>query len=156
MTPTCSTCLKPRPTEAESATHNHDGRGCVEVGCSFFAERCWTGEDEEAPSAEHVREGLDYWKARAERAEAALLEARRTGLPRLWLLKRREDPADVAYDETVGMVVRALSAHQAREIASKEARDEGAEVWRDPQRTVCTELGLSGPHGLILHDFKAG
>lgn len=59
------------------------------------------------------------------------------------------------YDCAHGFVVVAKSYKQARELASKDAGDEGAKTWLDPKTSTCTLLTPTTP-GIILKDFNAG
>ncbi len=56
---------------------------------------------------------------------------------------------DCGFDEANSMIVRAHTEEDAREFASRAARDEGAGVWLDPNLTNC--LDIDGfPDGVVL------
>lgn len=78
----------------------------------------------------------------------------------LFLLERWPTGADtVSYDECDGMVVRAATEERARELASMQAIDEGADAWRNPKLRGCKLLGagLPGePEGVVLRDCRNG
>lgn len=71
---------------------------------------------------------------------------------KLWLLKRINEAT--RYDEYFGHVVRAPNEIVARALCPH--GDEGAEFWSDPEKTLCTELPVSGDMCVILSDFNAG
>lgn len=77
---------------------------------------------------------------------------------KLYILKPREkDPNwEPWYDKTFGVVVRANSVKEAREIASSKGRGgEGSKVWLTSKHVICEELKQDGEAGLILQDFAA-
>lgn len=86
---------------------------------------------------------------------------------RLWIL-RPVDPSSPrfeAYDTTHGIVVRAETEAEARQLADSCAGDENDSVWYVgpdqhawlcPSVTKCEELTPDGMPGVILVDFKAG
>jgi hypothetical protein len=63
------------------------------------------------------------------------------------------------YDKAFGFVVRADDEKQARELASKEAGDEGAKAWLNPQQSLCEIVGDAVGNGeeaqVLLRDFAA-
>lgn len=59
------------------------------------------------------------------------------------------------YDKCFGVVVRAKTVEQARELASESAGDEGKEVWFDATLTRCEELTNEGEPGRILVNFAS-
>jgi hypothetical protein len=74
---------------------------------------------------------------------------------KLYVLRRPDDQLPT-YDAAFGFVIRAVSAEEARLIASGGAGDEGKDVWLDPTRTRCEELTQDGDPEVILQDFNAG
>lgn len=72
---------------------------------------------------------------------------------KLYYLERTET---CGYDETQAFVVRAFSAREAREIASKNSGQEEKEVWLSCSESTCRSLKQDGKAGVILQDFKAG
>jgi len=77
---------------------------------------------------------------------------------KLWLLRPHDnDPAweRPSYDKAYGFVVRAATAEIAREIASRDAGDEGAAVWLDRSHSACVELTQQGSPQIVLRDFNA-
>lgn len=73
---------------------------------------------------------------------------------KLFLLKRRKnDPA--GYDEMRGCIIQAENEKQAREIASKNGRDEDRSIWTSA-RTVCNELKPGKVSKFILGDYLHG
>ena len=73
----------------------------------------------------------------------------------LYLLERKDDDA-VRYDEALGLVIRAQSVDQARDLASKNCGDEGPAVWLDANLTTCRKLLESGKSKVILRAMRAG
>jgi len=55
-----------------------------------------------------------------------------------YLLKQKPD--EPGWDEADGFVVQCDRAKEARQIASENAGDEGAEVWLDPKRSTCEKI----------------
>jgi hypothetical protein len=85
---------------------------------------------------------------------------------RLYLLRPIDDEADPWvpwYDKCFGMVVRAETRQQAREIASKEGCDEVAtwqaekwpNPWLDPDLSTCEQLWRAGDPGVIIQDVHS-
>ena len=68
---------------------------------------------------------------------------------KIWLLKQPE----FNYYYIAGFVMAAISEKQARLLASKEAGEEGAEIWLDPARSTCEELTANRAKGFILRDY---
>jgi len=65
------------------------------------------------------------------------------------------------YDDFAGMVVRADSPTLARATARGTAlprlqNTEEADVWLDPERTICIAVNPEGEEDVILEDFNAG
>lgn len=60
------------------------------------------------------------------------------------------------YDCAYGFVVRALSAEEARIIASTEAGNEKPESWLNEAKSSCRKLERDGKTGIILRDYNAG
>lgn len=60
------------------------------------------------------------------------------------------------YDKVFGVVVRADTAQEARELAAGNCGNEGREPWLDEDQAQCVELTADGPAGIILTDFSAG
>lgn len=75
----------------------------------------------------------------------------------LYLLERSRISA-AGYDEAMGFVVAASNPDEARELASKQAGDEGAAAWLAPSLTTCREIGSGETQtsGVILRSFNAG
>jgi len=61
------------------------------------------------------------------------------------------------YDKMFGIIVRATTAKEAREMAQSEAGDESRnkEVWLMPQLTTCELLKVTGEKGMVLRDYWA-
>ena len=89
---------------------------------------------------------------------------------RLWLLRpiddlpKETDPWRRWYDKCFGMVIRAESESQAREIAAHGTDDvnhchyrgdEGPDPWLSPELTSCTELTSDGTAEVVMIDFHA-
>lgn len=84
---------------------------------------------------------------------------------KLWILKPHDgliygnpyppktSPWYSIWDCSHGMIVRANTEEQARQIASDHHGDEGAHAWIDPKYSTCVELPAEGDPGLILLDF---
>ena len=72
---------------------------------------------------------------------------------RLFLVKRIKP---TGWDETNGVVVRANSPSEARELAASSRGDEGEDTWRNPELTTCNVLSKEGEPGVIIIDFHAG
>jgi len=73
---------------------------------------------------------------------------------RLWLLCWKMERGDVPIDCTHAVLVRAPTAREARERASKRAADEGSAVWLDPKRSSCTVLKAEGPSRVIYVAYQ--
>ena len=73
---------------------------------------------------------------------------------RLYALDRSTTTS--GYDEAFGFVVRAISAREARRLASEQAGDEGADAWLDSKKSTCEILRDRGKVGVIIRDFNAG
>jgi len=60
------------------------------------------------------------------------------------------------YDVATGFVVRAPTPKAARQLASKNAGDEGASAWID--YATCKKVGVAtrNTKGIILRSFSAG
>lgn len=77
---------------------------------------------------------------------------------KLWLLTRVKGAAtwrEPLYDAFDGHAIRAATEDRARELANQKAADEGR-IWLDPEKTLCRELTVDGPEGIVLSDFNAG
>lgn len=59
------------------------------------------------------------------------------------------------YDKCFGFVVSAESEEEAREIASKSARNETAKAWLSLKESTCTELAPTVKSQIIIRDFAA-
>ena len=86
----------------------------------------------------------------------------------LWLLKARDtleygnDPWSPWYDKTFGMVIRADSEKEAREVGQHKCKHndeckEGitTEPWIDENYSTCIQLSYEGEKKVILEDFMA-
>lgn len=63
----------------------------------------------------------------------------------------------IGWDENRSIVVRADDETQAREVAAKNAADEGPEVWRNPGVTTCEVVDPDAEvSDVIAIDFNAG
>lgn len=62
----------------------------------------------------------------------------------------------VGWDENRRMLIRACTEESARLIASQNSRDEGSEVWKNPNCTTCVIIPVQGESGLLMADSKAG
>lgn len=72
----------------------------------------------------------------------------------LYLLERT---GYVDYDTTSGLVVRAESPEEARQIAAgRLAGDEDMDEWLRADSSTCVALMSDGPSEIILRDFRAG
>lgn len=75
---------------------------------------------------------------------------------KLFILEAKEDlehsPWKSWCDKTFGMVVRAVSAKKAREIAADSHNDEGREAWLNPEFSSCEELKTTGKTEVIISD----
>lgn len=60
---------------------------------------------------------------------------------------------DLSYDKACSFVVRASSGSHARQLASEQAGDEGAETWLDASKTLCQAIDPNGPPGVLCRDF---
>ncbi len=74
----------------------------------------------------------------------------------LWILKQKPVQEGGGWDELHGIVVRVHTAHQARQIAAREAGDEGATIWLRPHTSTCTRLHAEGRVGVIIKDLRYG
>ena len=77
---------------------------------------------------------------------------------KLYILRPRENNSNWEpwYDKTFGVVVRASSVKEAREIASTKGHgDEGSTVWLTSKHVICEELKQDGEAGIILKDFAS-
>lgn len=63
-----------------------------------------------------------------------------------------KDPWNPWYDKAFGMIVRAETEAQAREIASENCWDEGAKAWLNTTFSTCSELLQDGPVEVIMLD----
>ena len=66
----------------------------------------------------------------------------------------RTDEAD--YDEAAGFVIVAPDRETARTLASREAGDEGADIWLDPHLALVHQVGLAAAterEGVLLRDY---
>lgn len=73
----------------------------------------------------------------------------------IYLLKR--DDEQIGYDEADSFVVAALGVRAARELAAKDAGDEGDEAWLEAGRSTCRKLGEgSVKAGVVVRSFNAG
>lgn len=85
---------------------------------------------------------------------------------KLWLLKPVEglakdnDPWEMPYDKTDGVVVRAECETDAREIAVEAGGDEMTiameSPWLNPRYTTCTVIDKKGPAEVILYSYVNG
>lgn len=57
------------------------------------------------------------------------------------------------YDRCLGVIVRAETEEQARELAAKNAGDEGMSVWLNNIHTKCEELTGEGKAETIMINF---
>lgn len=88
-------------------------------------------------------------------------DATEPGPKKLWLLqsipaevaKARVDPWDPPYDCMFGVVVRAGSEQEARQLASGVAQDEGRWPWLASELTSCIELSPDGEDAVILKNI---
>lgn len=78
---------------------------------------------------------------------------------RIWQLrpyKPTEGPWVPWYDKCFGFVVLAESAKEAREMASAEAGDEGADAWQSGSLSSCVEIDtLELCAGILMRDFHS-
>ncbi len=86
----------------------------------------------------------------------------------LWILKPIFDPPpdgpecwDPWYDCVFGMIIRAKTEEQARQIAKTNEGSEGSSSyhprpptspWLDPEYTTCEELSIEGTADIIIAD----
>ena len=71
----------------------------------------------------------------------------------IYIIKRTDA---IGWDEYEGFVVVAKNEQEAREIASKEAADEGEDIWFNHAYTRCEVVDtLVGPR-VVLSSFNAG
>jgi hypothetical protein len=84
----------------------------------------------------------------------------------LWLLEPKDDlinsPWKPLYDKMCGIVVRAVTVQEARQIAHDNAGDENyedtehkGEPWLDKNISTCVELLPEGKSGVILRDVAS-
>jgi hypothetical protein len=59
------------------------------------------------------------------------------------------------YDKAFGVIVRADTEEEARDMASECRGDEGKAVWLDESKTTCVELTPDGEKEIIMVDFAA-
>ncbi|MEI6296065.1 MAG: hypothetical protein WCO84_00260 [bacterium] len=73
----------------------------------------------------------------------------------IWILTNK---MKVEWDSVSGVIVSARNAKQAREIAAKNARDEGPDTWKNPCKSSCKSIGIShrSNQKLILQDILEG
>ena len=74
---------------------------------------------------------------------------------KLWLLGRIWDKGPYM-DYNNGFVIRAQTEQIARILASREAADEGPEMWLLNTHSYCVEIPVWGNEEVILKDFNAG
>ena len=60
------------------------------------------------------------------------------------------------YDEAQSMIVRAIDPAEARQLASEAAKDEGADVWMNRQKSTCKIIKRKGPAEVLMVDMRAG
>ena len=58
-----------------------------------------------------------------------------------------------SYDCAELFIVRAKTEAQARQYASEDHGDEGAQVWLDPAYTRCELVGIAGAPGVIVREY---
>ena len=74
---------------------------------------------------------------------------------KLWALKINED--NIRYDMTIGFIVRADTAEEARKLAGES--DEGwgdNEGFLDPEISTCDEVKVEGIPGIVFISEKDG
>jgi hypothetical protein len=73
------------------------------------------------------------------------------------VLNSEFDAWDPWYDKCFGMVVRADTKEEARELAKEEdsMNVENEYVWTSEKYTTCEELKSEGEKGLIIEDFHS-
>lgn len=69
---------------------------------------------------------------------------------KLWHLKRREA---ARYDEYDAVLVRAPSAREARGIAVEKTEEC---IWRDADKTSCSQILENGPAKALMTSYNAG
>ena len=62
---------------------------------------------------------------------------------------------DPWHDKAFGFVVRAGTAHDARNWVAGCAGDEGGVAWLDTDQSTCEELIQGGDMGVIIRDFAS-
>ena len=62
---------------------------------------------------------------------------------------------DPWYDTAMAFVVRAKSPKAARELASRDAGEEGSGVWLDSTLTSCRCLSERGVAKVLIRDYRA-
>ena len=88
-------------------------------------------------------------------------------MKRIWLLepidpncrKPGSSSYRFSYDAYHGFVVCAETEGEAREIASGNPGDEGADSWTDIAITSCEDIGIANDStstGIVLADMRAG
>lgn len=70
---------------------------------------------------------------------------------KLYLLWRREH---VGYDEYDSMLIRAIDATTAREMANK--HDPSHQIWHLSKRVACRIVHKKGYKGVLISSFNAG
>lgn len=68
---------------------------------------------------------------------------------KLWMLEPTDVPDNphCVYDCVTFFVVRAANESVARQLASEEAKDEGADCWLNPKWSTCTEYTFPTAEG---------
>ena len=77
----------------------------------------------------------------------------------LWILRPLDSgshPWRPFYDKMFGVVVRAKTELNAREVAAANSEDEGGNVWRNEKLTSCIQLNPDAEDGVILKDVYNG
>ena len=83
---------------------------------------------------------------------------------KLWLLEARrdlpetDDPWKPWYDKNFGLVVRALTEEQARELAQQGAANESRNAkkpWLHASYSRCEELTVDGDEAVVLIDHRS-
>lgn len=87
---------------------------------------------------------------------------------KLWLLrpadnlKKGDDPWEPWYDKCFGMVIRAKTEQEARDVANQNAGDENVGInaktktpWLDEKYSTCEILTNAGEAGLIIRDYAS-
>lgn len=71
-------------------------------------------------------------------------------------VSKKNSPWYPIYDCAHGFIVVAETERRARELASKEAGDEGKKAWLNPKWSNCYELKAFDFEGVVMRDFHAG